>query len=109
METAPAKVPFSFVRTESRFRDRGGVSLSLRAKKVTKEALRQPRAVATRRFPALLGESGDGAELAALRHRRLFAPDSPAMLGSLKADWKIKIKIDSIHTWRGSTGCSCGI
>jgi len=31
------------------------------------------------------------------------------MLGSLKADWKIKIKIDSIHTWRGSTGCNCGI
>lgn len=29
METAPARVPFSFVRTESRFRDRGGVSLSL--------------------------------------------------------------------------------
>jgi hypothetical protein len=59
----------------------------------------------------LLGESGDGAELAALRHRRLFAPDSPAMLGSLKADWKIKIKIknNSIHTWRGFTGCSCGI
>jgi hypothetical protein len=44
METAPAKVPFSFVRTEIRFRDRGGVSLSLRAKKVTKETLRQPRA-----------------------------------------------------------------
>ncbi len=25
METAPARVPFSFVRTESHFRDRGGV------------------------------------------------------------------------------------
>ncbi len=97
MGTASAKVPFSFVRTESRFRDRGGVSLSLRAKKVTKETLRQPRADATRRYPALLGESGDGAELAALKHRRLFAPDSPAMLGSLKADWKVKSKSNSIH------------
>jgi len=29
METAPAKVPFSFARTEIRFRDRGEVSLSL--------------------------------------------------------------------------------
>ena len=102
-------MPFSFVRWEIRFRDRGGVSLSLRAKKVTKETLRQPRAVATRRYPALLGESGDGAELAALKHRRLFAPDSPAMLGSLKADWKVKINGNSIHAWRGSIGCGCGI
>ncbi|WP_204373375.1 hypothetical protein, partial [Stenotrophomonas maltophilia] len=85
------------------------VTFFARAKKVTKETLRQPRAVATRRFPALLGESGDGAELAALRHRRLFAPDSPAMLGSLKADWKVKIKGNSMHAWHGSTGCRCGI
>ncbi len=38
-----------------------GVSLSLRAKKVTKETLRRPRAAATRRFPALLGPSRYGA------------------------------------------------
>jgi len=42
------------------------------------------------RFPALLAESGDGAELAALRHRHLFALVSPAMLGSLMADLNIK-------------------
>jgi len=31
------------------------------------------------------------------------------MLGSLKADWKIKIKNNSIHPSRRCTGCSCGI
>jgi len=31
------------------------------------------------------------------------------MLGSLKADWKVKINRKSIHAWRGSTGCSCGL
>jgi len=31
------------------------------------------------------------------------------MLGSLKADWKVKIKANSIHAWHGSTGCRCGI
>ncbi|CAH0065409.1 protein of unknown function [Stenotrophomonas maltophilia] len=61
-----------------------GLSLSFREKKVTKETLRHPRAGAARRCPVLLGESGDGAELAALKQRRLFAPDSPAVLGSLQ-------------------------
>ena len=36
-----------------------------------------------RRFPALLAERGDGAQLAALKHVRLFAPRSTAVLGSL--------------------------
>ncbi|MDA3305371.1 MULTISPECIES: hypothetical protein [Stenotrophomonas] len=27
------------------------------------------------------------------------------MLGSLKADWKVKINSKSIHAWRGYTGC----
>jgi len=35
------------------------------------------------------------------------------MLGSLKADWKVKINGNGngngIQAWRGSTGCSCGI
>ena len=47
-------------------------------------------------------------ELAALRHPHLFALAGPAVLGSLKADWKVKINRKSIHAWRGSTGCSCG-
>ncbi|MCU1128979.1 hypothetical protein JAK51_22495 [Stenotrophomonas maltophilia] len=45
-------------------------------------------------------------ELAALKHPRLFALAGPAVLGSLKADWKVKINSKSIHAWRGSTGCS---
>ena len=36
-----------------------------------------------RRFPALLAERGDGAQLASLKHVRLFAPRSAAVLGSL--------------------------
>jgi hypothetical protein len=40
---------------------------------------------------------------------RLFALAGPAVLGSLKADWKVKINSKSIHAWRGSTGCSCGL
>jgi len=31
------------------------------------------------------------------------------VLGSLKADWKVKTNSKSIHAWRGSTGCSCGL
>ncbi|KAG1403725.1 hypothetical protein G6F59_012721 [Rhizopus arrhizus] len=95
------------------FRDRGGVSLSLlvhRAAGAARNGAAGPsRAGATHRCPALPGETGDGAELAALKHRRLFAPDSPAMLGSLKADWKVKINGNGIHAWRGSTGCSCAL
>jgi hypothetical protein len=55
-----------------------------------------------RRSPALLGESGDSAELATLRHRHLFAPDSPAMLGSLKADPDQRPQlhpVDPRHAW----------
>jgi non-ribosomal peptide synthetase component E (peptide arylation enzyme) len=37
------------------------------------------------------------AELAALRHPHLFALAGPAVLGSLKADWKVKINSKSIH------------
>ncbi|KAG1605674.1 hypothetical protein G6F46_013569 [Rhizopus delemar] len=48
-------------------------------------------------------------ELAALRHPHLFALAGPAVLGSLKADWKVKINGKGIHAWRGSTGCSCGL
>ncbi len=52
-------------------------------------------------------------ELAALRHPHLFALAGPAVLGSLKADWKVKINGNGngngIHAWRGPTGCSCGI
>ncbi|KAG1403724.1 hypothetical protein G6F59_012720 [Rhizopus arrhizus] len=55
----------------------------LRSYGTNQRTRRRTRAGAMHRFPALLGESGDGAELAALRHRRLFAPDSPAMRGSL--------------------------
>jgi len=65
-------------------RPRRGVTFFARAKKVTKETRRHPRAGAAHRCPALLGESGDGTELAALKQRRLFAPDSPAVLGSLQ-------------------------
>ncbi|MEE6229703.1 hypothetical protein, partial [Stenotrophomonas maltophilia] len=88
------------------FRDRGGVSLFFSREKKSNQKKRaaRARAGAAHRYPVLLGESGDGAELATLKHRRLFAPDSPAMLGSLKADWKVKI--NSIHAWRGSTWCS---
>ena len=35
------------------------------------------------RFPALLACRGDGAQLASLRHVRLFAPRPAAVLGSL--------------------------
>ncbi|SBV37874.1 hypothetical protein STPYR_12817 [uncultured Stenotrophomonas sp.] len=35
------------------------------------------------RSPALLAEQGDGAQLASLRHVRLFAPCPTAVLGSL--------------------------
>ncbi|CAH0063662.1 protein of unknown function [Stenotrophomonas maltophilia] len=52
---------------------------------------------------------GTARELAALRHPRLFALAGPAVLGSLKVDWKVKINSKSIHAWRGSTGCSCGL
>jgi hypothetical protein len=52
---------------------------------------------------------GTARELAALKHPRLFALAGPAVLGSLKADWKVKINSKSIHAWRGSTGCSCGL
>ncbi|HEL4296914.1 hypothetical protein N5C18_01235 [Stenotrophomonas sp. GD03930] len=52
---------------------------------------------------------GTARELAALKHPRLFALAGPAVLGSLKADWKVKINGKGIHAWRGSTGCSCGL
>ncbi|MDZ7513817.1 hypothetical protein, partial [Stenotrophomonas muris] len=52
---------------------------------------------------------GTARELAALRHPRLFALARPAVLGSLKADWKVKINSKSIHALRGSSGCSCGL
>jgi len=48
-------------------------------------------------------------ELAALRHPHFFALAGPAVLGSLKADWKVKINSKSIHAWRGSAGCSRGL
>ncbi len=69
-------------------RPRGGVSLFFSREKKSNQKKRaaRARAGAAHRCPVLLGESGDGAELATLKHRRLFAPDSPAMLGSLKAD-----------------------
>ncbi|MCZ7844628.1 hypothetical protein, partial [Stenotrophomonas maltophilia] len=40
---------------------------------------------------------GTARELAALKHRRLFALAGPAVLGSLKADWKVKINGNSNH------------
>ncbi len=40
---------------------------------------------------------GTARELAALKHPRLFALAGPAVLGSLKADWKVKINSKSIH------------
>jgi len=85
METAPAKVPFSFVRTESRFRDREGVSLSLRAKKVTKETLRLPRADALRTPVPCAPRPAEGrCGNSLLRHPHLFALAGPAVLGSLE-------------------------
>ncbi|CAQ43970.1 hypothetical protein Smlt0370 [Stenotrophomonas maltophilia K279a] len=45
---------------------------------------------------------GTARELAALRHPHLFALAGPAVLSSLKADWKVKINGKSIHAWRGS-------
>ncbi len=61
-----------------------------------------PRAGAARRCPVLLGESGDGAELAALKQRRLFAPDSPAVLGSLQGG--LKSRAAAAHAGFGSAG-----
>ncbi len=72
------------------------------ARKVTKTRAARARAGAAHRCPVLLGESGDGAELATLKHRRLFALIPPAMLGSLKADPTSRATaapVDPRHAW----------
>ena len=48
-----------------------------------------------RRSPAILAERGDGAQLASLRHVRLFAPRSTAVLGSLYGRGSQKPKSNS--------------
>jgi hypothetical protein len=62
------------------------MSLSCSCKKVTKEHAAEREPVLRTGSLRFSVNQGDGAELATLRHRRLFAPDSPAMLGSLMAD-----------------------
>ena len=82
----------------------GRESLSCSCKKVTKEhaPVRSPSGVA-RRFPALLASSGDGAELAALKHPRLFAPDAAAMLGSLQGGGKSRSRSPATATATATT------
>ena len=62
-----------------------------------------------RRFPALLAGRGDGAQLASLRHVRLFAPRPAAVLGSLygrgtsNAKGNGKINSDSNRKGKGKS------
>ena len=60
-----------------------------------------------RRFPALLACQGDGAQLASLRHVRLFAPCPAAVLGSLygrgKSNAKGNGKINSDSNRKGKS------
>ncbi len=79
-----ARAPCCRSSAERRSRPAGWRTWMCAIKKVTQETRGHPRAGAVRRCPVLVGESGDGAELAALERRRLFAPDSPAVLGSLQ-------------------------
>ena len=76
-------------------------------REVTKRNTRRTRsdAATPHRFPARLACRGDGAQLASLRHVRLFAPRSTAVLGSLYGKGSQKPKSNNKIT--SNYNCNC--
>ncbi|HEL3179508.1 TPA: hypothetical protein UME25_001623 [Stenotrophomonas maltophilia] len=70
-----------------------GVTFLCTQRKVTKRNVPPVTSRCALRIGALRSSArrGTARELAALKHPRLFVLARPAVLGSLKADWKVKI------------------